>query len=66
MQCPPTSPGVKFMKFHFVAAALSTCFVSIFKRSKITASSLINAILISRCVFSITLAASATLIDSAL
>ena len=62
MQCPPTRPGLKGRKFHFVPAAASTSFVSIPIRWKIFDSSFIKAILISRWEFSITLAASATLI----
>ena len=66
MQCPPTSPGRKGRKFHFVPAAINTSSVLMFNLLKIIASSLINAIFTSRCVFSITLAASATLIELAL
>jgi len=62
MQWPPTKPGVYFIKFHFVAAASKTSSVSISKSLNILESSLTKAILISRCEFSITLAASATLI----
>ncbi len=58
--------GLKFKKFHFVPAALSTSSVSIPILLKIRANSLINAILTSLCVFSMTLAASATLILGAL
>ena len=54
------------MKFHFVPAASSTSSVLMPIRSKISANSLISAMLTSRCVFSITLAASATRIDGAL
>ena len=61
MQCPPTRPGVNGRKFHFVPAASSTSSVSMPMRSKISASSFISAMLRSRCVFSITFAASATL-----
>ncbi len=65
MQCPPTRPGRKFKKFHFVPAAFNTASVSIPNRLNNTANSLINAMFTSRWVFSITFAASATLIDSA-
>ena len=61
MQCPPTSPGLKLRKFHFVPAAASTSAVRMPMRSKMIASSFISAMLRSRCVFSMTLAASATL-----
>ena len=60
MQWPPTSPGVKFRKFHLLPAAARTSWVSISMRLKIIASSLISAMLTSRWVFSMTLAASAT------
>src|SRR5262249_32764172 len=66
MQCPPTRPGVKLRKFHLVAAAESTSFVSMSSAWKMAESSFMNAMLRSRCAFSITLAASATLIDGAL
>ena len=65
MQWPPTSPGVKGRKFHFVPAAFSTSAVEMPSRSKMIASSFISAMLRSRCVFSITLAASATSIEGA-
>ena len=61
MQCPPTRPGLKGRKFHFVPAAFSTSSVSMPMRWKISDSSFISAMFRSRCVFSITLAASATL-----
>ena len=60
MQCPPTNPGRNGRKFHFVPAASSTDWVSRPMRSKINDSSLTNAMLMSRCEFSMTLAASAT------
>ena len=66
MQWPPTRPGLKLRKFHFVDAASNTEPVSIFILEKIIDSSFMRAIFKSLCVFSITLAASATLIDSAL
>ena len=66
MQCPPTSPGRNGRKFHFVPAACSTSSVSMFILAKISASSLTSAMLTSRWVFSITLAASATLMLDAL
>ena len=30
MQCPPTSPGSKLRKFHFVAAAVNASLVDTF------------------------------------
>ena len=60
MQCPPTSPGRNFRKFHFVPAASSTSPVSMPIRWKILASSFTKAMFRSRWEFSITLAASAT------
>ena len=65
MQCPPTRPGLNGKKFHLLPAASRTSIVSMSNLSKITDSSLIKAIFKSRCVFSITFAASATLIDEA-
>ena len=65
MQWPPTSPGEKSKKFHFVLAASKTWFVSIFSLLKSIDSSLISAMLTSLCVFSITFAASATSMDVA-
>jgi hypothetical protein len=65
MQWPPTRPGRKERKFHLVPAAASTSRVGIFSRSKMIASSFIRAMLRSRWVFSITLAASATLMEDA-
>src|SRR5699024_12103641 len=53
-----TNPGEKGRKFHFVFAACNTSSVSISSFSKISESSFINAILISRCVFSIIFARS--------
>ncbi len=53
-------------KFHLVPAASSTSSVSMPSLLKMIDSSLIRAILTSRCVFSITFAASATLIQEAL
>jgi hypothetical protein len=52
-------------KFHFVPAASSTSSVSMPILLKISASSFISAMLRSRCVFSITFAASATRIELA-
>ena len=66
MQCPPTSPGLNGRKFHFVPAAASTSWVSMPMASNIIASSFTSAMLTSRWVFSITLAASATLMLGAL
>ncbi|MNT47901.1 hypothetical protein D3C72_1846530 [compost metagenome] len=60
MQWPPTRPGRNGRKFHLVPAACSTASVSMPILLKIRASSLISAMFTSRCVFSITLAASAT------
>ena len=65
MQCPPTKPGLKGRKFHFVPAASNTAWVSISRRLNILANSFTKAILMSRCEFSITLAASATFIEGA-
>ncbi|MNL44757.1 hypothetical protein D3C87_1673520 [compost metagenome] len=66
MQWPPTRPGLKGRKFHFVPAASSTSSVSMSSRWKIRLNSFISAIFTSRCVFSMTLAASATLMLLAL
>ena len=52
-------------KFHLVRAAASTSPVSMCSTSKIADSSFMKAMLRSRCEFSITFAASATLIDGA-
>ena len=65
MQWPPTSPGRNGRKFHLVPAASSTSSVSMPILWKMSDSSFISAMLRSRCVFSITFAASATLIDDA-
>ena len=65
MQCPPTSPGLNLRKFHLVSAASSTSLVLIPILLNILESSFIKAILMSRCEFSITFAASATLIEGA-
>ena len=65
MQCPPTRPGRNGRKFHLVPAASSTSLVSMPSRSKMMASSLTKAMFRSRCVFSITFAASATWIEDA-
>ena len=54
------------MKFHFVLAASRTSFVLILSLLKIIDNSFIKAMLTSLCVFSITFAASATLILGAL
>ena len=61
MQCPPTKPGKNFKKFHLVPAASKTSYVLIFILLKMIDNSFINAMFTSRCVFSIILAASATL-----
>ena len=60
MQWPPTRPGRKGRKFHLLPAASSTSRVSMPSLPKIRASSFIRAMLRSRWVFSMTLAASAT------
>ena len=61
MQCPPTNPGLNLRKFHFVPAASRTSDVSMPTLSKMIASSFMSAMFKSRCVFSITLLASAAL-----
>ena len=66
MQWPPTRPGRNGRKFHLVPAAASTASVSMPMRLKMMANSLIRAMFRSRWVFSITLAASATRMLSAL
>ena len=48
MQWPPTNPGRKGRKFHFVPAASNTSVVSIPNFSHIIDISLISAILTSR------------------
>ena len=65
MQCPPTSPGPNGRKFHLVRAAASTSQIDRSIRAKICEISFIKAILMSRCAFSMTLAASAALIEAA-
>ena len=65
MQWPPTSPGRNGRKFHLVPAASSTSVVSMPILVKMRESSLTKAMLMSRCEFSITLAASATRIVGA-
>ncbi len=60
MQWPPTRPGRNGRKFHLLPAASNTSSVSIPRRLKSSASSLMSAMFTSRCVFSMTLAASAT------
>src|SRR5690554_5200455 len=66
MQWPPTRPGRNGRKFHLVPAASSTSRVSMPRRLNRIARSLTRAMLRSRWVFSITLAASATLMLLAL
>ena len=66
MQCPPTRPGLIFMKFHLLEAASSTSLVSIPIALNIFANSFIKAMFTSRWEFSIILLASATLMDGAL
>src|SRR5262249_12207838 len=61
----PTKPGMKLRKFHLVPAAASTSLVSMPSSWKMAESSFMKAILRSRCAFSITFAASATLIEGA-
>ena len=65
MQWPPTSPGSKPRKFHLVRAASSTSHTDTSILAKICAISFMKAMLMSRWAFSITLAASAALIDAA-
>ena len=65
MQWPPTKPGVSFMKFHFVDAASMTSIVEISNEVNSWCNSFINAIFTSLWIFSVTFAASATLIDDA-
>ncbi len=60
MQCPPTRPGRNGRKFHLVPAARSTSSVSMPSLWNSRLSSFISAMLTSRWVFSMTLAASAT------
>ena len=61
MQWPPTSPGSKPRKFHLVRAASSTSQTDTPIFEKIFATSLMKAMLMSRCAFSIALAASGRL-----
>lgn len=65
MQCPPTSPGSNPRKFHLVRAAASTSQTDTPIRAMICATSFMKAMLMSRWAFSITLAASAALIEAA-
>ena len=65
MQCPPTRPGSKPRKFHLVRAAASTSQIDTPIFDTIWVTSLMKAMLMSRCAFSIALAASAALIDAA-
>ena len=53
MQWPPTNPGLKSRKFHFVEAAFNTSNVSMPNLLKIIANSLISAMFKSLWVFSI-------------
>ena len=62
MQWPPTKPGLNGKKFHLLPAAFKTSSVLIFNFLKRMENSLIKAIFKSLWVFSITFAASATLI----
>ena len=59
MQWPPTRPGWKSRKFHLVRAASRTSWTEMPRRWQIIATSLTKAMLMSRCAFSIALAASA-------
>ena len=65
MQWPPTSPGWKGRKFHLVPAAASTSQIEMSSFEKILVISFMKAMLMSRWAFSITLAASAVLIEAA-
>ena len=65
MQWPPTRPGWKGRKFHLVPAASSTSQIDRSSRAKIWVISFMKAMLMSRWAFSITLAASAALIEAA-
>ena len=56
-------PGKNLEKFHFVPAVASTSLVSILSNLNIFDNSLISAIFMSLCVFSIILAASAVLME---
>ena len=64
MQCPLTSPGVNWQKFHFVPAAAMTSIVSMSRLWQIAENSFMSAMFTSRWVFSMILAASATLIEA--
>ena len=66
MQWPPTKPGSKARKFHLVLAAARTSHMEISILEKICATSFMKAMLMSRCAFSIALAASAALMEAAL
>ena len=66
MQWPPTKPGLNGKKFHLLPAASKTAWVSIFNFLNSIANSFISAIFRSLCVFSITFAASATWMLSAI
>ena len=61
MQCPPTSPGLKFKKFHLVRDSFKTSLTFNFKSLQIMENSFIKAIFTSLCVFSIIFEASALL-----
>ena len=65
MQCPPTSPGLTFEKFHFDEAHKVTSSMFIFSLSQYSEYSLASAISRSRCTFSYILAASATFMHEA-
>ena len=65
IQWPPTIPGVNFIKFHLVAAAAITSFVLMPIEVYNWCISFISAIFTSLWIFSVTFAASATLIDDA-
>ena len=65
MQWPPTRPGSNGRKFHLVRAASSTSQTDTPTLRQICATSFMKAMLMSRWAFSITLAASAALIEAA-
>ena len=65
MQWPPTRPGWNGRKFHLVPAASSTSQIEMSSFEKIWVISFMKAMLMSRWAFSITLAASAALIEAA-
>ena len=66
IQCPPTNPGVSFIKFHFAEAASITSLVEMPREEYSWCISLIKAIFTSLWIFSVTFDASATFIEVAL